>query len=531
MLLDPDDPEKEDRERRAVEDAALPPIVKALASAEDQLNELLRDGRLPPAELQALLVRYRNNFGETLAEALRRVARNERSEELQQQHRYAISRTVDTAAAAGLDVAFGQLGNMGISLNYDLLHRFARDWAQGYSYNLITRIDESTGRQVGNAVTQWIESGEHLDHLIRALQPTFGRNRSEMIAATETTRAFAEGTLLGYRQSGQVEGTEWRTAMDERVCPICRPLHGQRGDLNGNVRHPGGIGKAGRYGGMLFRYPAHVRCRCTPAPVLGELKIFPVAGLPTVVPAPATTAPSLIYKPSDEQLVKVNKVVDTAIQRTARNYEVDPDEVERVVAATLDELIRDKPLAIQVPDERFDQLLESGRFKTQFETKSSSAIYRPEYRSAAENKGIGTPLDLDPTERPIYGYVNVDKEARVAAEEFNYGTLTFVLKDEVRQRSTLTVGDSLNNFDSNRQAASPAMAPGREAWDGQVPYLYEYAQDKNTKKLLGEIGYIEAQIQGQVTLADVATVLDPHGKLTAAQRAQLDALGIVVKKE
>jgi len=259
-------------------------VQAALLSAEEQLNELLRSGRLPPDELQSLLSRYRNNFGETLAEAMRRIDRQAHSEELQQQHRYAIQRTVNEAAGAGLDVAFGQLGNVGISLNYDLLHRFARDWAQGYSYDLIRRIDESTGRQVGNTVTHWIEGGEHLDALIRALEPTFGRNRAEMIAATETTRAFAEGTLLGYRQSGQVEGTEWRTARDERTCDICRPLHGQRGDLNGNVRHPGGIGKASRYEGLIFRFPAHVRCRCTPAPVLGELKVYPVTGLPAVTP-------------------------------------------------------------------------------------------------------------------------------------------------------------------------------------------------------------------------------------------------------
>jgi hypothetical protein len=211
---------------------------------------------------------------------------------LQQQHRRLIGRTVDEAAATGLDVAFRQLGNVGISLNYGPLNYLARDWAQRYSYDLITRIDVSTGRQVGHAVSSWMETGEHLDLLIRQLEPVFGRNRAEMIAATETTRAFAEGTLLGYRQSGQVEATQWKTARDERVCDICRPLHGIRGDLQGQFVHPGGIGRSSRHEGRSFRAPAHVRCRCAMAPIVIEAapRVFPVAQPVEPPAAPITPA-------------------------------------------------------------------------------------------------------------------------------------------------------------------------------------------------------------------------------------------------
>lgn len=266
--LDPDNPDAEDEERQRVEDANVGAIADALAGAQAEINQLLQEGRLAPAEMQQLLQRYNNNFDQVLAEALRRSARQERSDELQQQHRYAIGRTVDQAAATGLDVAFRQLGNVGINLSYGPLNYFARDWAQAYSYNLITRIDASTGRQVGSAVAHWMESGAHLDALIGQLEPIFGRVRAEAIASTETTRAFAEGTLLGYRQSGLVIATEWKTARDERVCPICIPLHGARGDLNGNFRHTGGIGPSSRYAGLTFRHPAHVRCRCGIAPIV-----------------------------------------------------------------------------------------------------------------------------------------------------------------------------------------------------------------------------------------------------------------------
>ena len=273
LELDPEDPGAEDRGRQKAEDAAQRLLQPALRSAQEELNGLLREGRLTLIDLQALNERYHNNFSEVLAEAMRRVARQERSDALQQAWKYAVSRTVEDGAAAGLRVAFGQLGNVGVNLNYDLLNRFARDWAQVYSYNLITRIDESTGRQVGDAVVAWMESGAHLDALVAHLEPTFGVVRAEAIAATETTRAFAEGTLLGYRQSGLVLATMWKTAVDERVCPICRPLHGAIGDLNGNFRHPGGVGKAFRYEGRMFRPPGHVRCRCAIAPIVDEARL------------------------------------------------------------------------------------------------------------------------------------------------------------------------------------------------------------------------------------------------------------------
>lgn len=300
LQLDPDDDEAEEDERDEVEEAGRRRIASALGSTQAELNDLLASGRLVPAELQRLLTRYQNNFTEVLAEALRRANRDARSAELQAAHRYAIQRTVDEGAAAGIDVALRQLGNVGLNLSYGPVNRFAVAWAQQYGYELITRIDESTGRQVAHAVSGWIERGERLEMLIRQLEPTFGRVRAEMIASTETTRAFTEGTLIGYRQSGVVIATEWRTAQDERVCPICRPLHGTRGNMNAEALHPGGEAAAARYAGQSFRPPAHVRCRCIVAPIVDEVALTaakltgaPAPVAPTVAPAPAATPETL----------------------------------------------------------------------------------------------------------------------------------------------------------------------------------------------------------------------------------------------
>ena len=78
------------------------------------------------------------------------------------------------------------------------------------------------------------------------------RDRARVIAQTETTRVFAESRRLLFKQAG-LKRIRWRTANDELVCPICAPLNGKTGRLDG-VNHP----REGR----SYLPPAHVNCRC-----------------------------------------------------------------------------------------------------------------------------------------------------------------------------------------------------------------------------------------------------------------------------
>ena len=86
----------------------------------------------------------------------------------------------------------------------------------------------------------------------------FGEQRAQMIAVTETTRAFAEGE----RQAG-LELKEkypdvpvvktWMTNEDERVCPICGGLDGQEVAID----------EAFEFEGVEYpEPPAHPNCRC-----------------------------------------------------------------------------------------------------------------------------------------------------------------------------------------------------------------------------------------------------------------------------
>lgn len=107
---------------------------------------------------------------------------------------------------------------------------------------------------------------------------TFGQDRADNIAATEVTRAQTDGQQQGVGEENkarekaaddaakdaedeaedgeQPKETEpakilvafWNSMRDAKVCPICRPLHGQPERVWGQVAPDGP--------------PAHVNCRC-----------------------------------------------------------------------------------------------------------------------------------------------------------------------------------------------------------------------------------------------------------------------------
>ncbi len=182
---------------------------------------------------------------------------------------------------------------------FDQAAEAAAKWARAYSAPLISQVTDTTRRQITAIVANWIEKGETRRKLIDRIadvrtepgkQKLFSSVRAEMIAVTETTRAYTQGNIISLRETGVVKKMMWRTSNDERVCPICAPLGGlpfaadgaqptslerqrTRGATSGldslSFTHPGGRGIAGDFRGQTFSGPpAHIRCRCWLAPVV-----------------------------------------------------------------------------------------------------------------------------------------------------------------------------------------------------------------------------------------------------------------------
>ena len=174
--------------------------------------------------------------------------------------RAALEHILVDGSTLGIVTATAQLETVGVGVDWALVNEAARDWAHQYSFDLVRGLNETNWRVLQKEVSQWVESGKPLPELNKRLEPYFGKERAKLIASTETTRAYAEGNTETWKQSGVVEKKRWNTANDERVCPLCGPLHGQEALLNEPF-----------FDGTM-NPPRHPRCRCWTSPALAEVE-------------------------------------------------------------------------------------------------------------------------------------------------------------------------------------------------------------------------------------------------------------------
>jgi SPP1 gp7 family putative phage head morphogenesis protein len=154
-------------------------------------------------------------------------------------------------------------------IDWDAFNTSAVDWLRRYEAGWLRGVNGTTRTQVVKIVENWIKAGSHLDSLTEEFKPIFGDDRAAMIAATETTRVYAEGNVMAWRSSGIVTAKRWQTSRDDLVCPVCGPLHNKVVSLEYGWSADG-QGKIIESPEGLFAPPAHVRCRCWLLPVVGD---------------------------------------------------------------------------------------------------------------------------------------------------------------------------------------------------------------------------------------------------------------------
>lgn len=148
--------------------------------------------------------------------------------------------------------------NKAVTIDWSLVDADVLDYVRTYVDGLIRRLDDTTREAVRKALLKWIEAGQPLADLKEQLNAVFHNPvRAEIIAQTESTRAYAEGAFNRWERAG-VTQAKWQTVQDSDVCPICRGLHNVSGDFR-----TGWI-----YEGNTYTPPAHSKCRCFARPVM-----------------------------------------------------------------------------------------------------------------------------------------------------------------------------------------------------------------------------------------------------------------------
>ena len=177
-------------------------------------------------------------------------------------------------------------------------------------------------------------------------------------------------------------------------------------------------------------------------------------------------------------------------------------------------------------------IMESGRFKNQFETESSGGLLDGNKRLMISDDYFNDPEPGNNFAREKYGFLKRPK--KYGYDDVNwYGDYEVTFKPAVRKRMTFTNGDSLNQWDVAKyspQSSTPIVPGVPETyinWAGQ-PVDDVSAVDRDGLRLVnvlddlkfyhrptfGKDNYVEAQYHGPLTINDVEGVRFPTWKLT-----------------
>jgi len=152
---------------------------------------------------------------------------------------------LDGSSSVGVVLGAFDVANESVQLILEALAQRVK----GIDATTADTIQMIIGRQASEG---WTLAQVRDELLARAV--TESKTRADLIAVTETADAYSRGSMLAYRASGQVAGTEW--LLGPSPCEVCKPLGGKVVPL-GEEFAPG-----------VTHAPLHPRCTCAIAPVL-----------------------------------------------------------------------------------------------------------------------------------------------------------------------------------------------------------------------------------------------------------------------
>ena len=186
------------------------------------------------------------------------------------------------------------------------------------------------------------------------------------------------------------------------------------------------------------------------------------------------------------------------------------------------------------------QIVEDGRFKTQYETGTTGGGLDIAGRSNVELMGQNINYDVDITKRPVYGCLKQNVGEEINVDEYNrdakYGDCVCVMKRALRDRTTVCFGDSKDR----RLYSSPLDNPDFKSFLGYESVIEDYKNltNEDISKLFasGKISYPEIQIHDGVKTDDIDYVIITSGKRKKANKElikKLEANGIkyVIQEE
>ncbi|MFE7744548.1 hypothetical protein [Nocardia sp. NPDC057455] len=209
--------------------------------------------------------------------------------------------------------------------------------------------------------------------------------------------------------------------------------------------------------------------------------------------------------------------VDKGIERLARQLGRSTDEVRAHMRDELRTLLHDKPVAIRIRADSLISVLDEGRYTSRRTPGGERAL--------AEHEWFGS--------EPTYGYVAIDgvRPSGLGDDEWagtdalnEWGREQIVLKPEVRERCTFTVGDSL--IHKSYSVPSPLTDPLEWSYGVSTEHTAMSGLDRDySGQPFRSRCFVEAQIHGDVTVDDIDYVA-LHKEPSESLQAALERSGV-----
>lgn len=147
------------------------------------------------------------------------------------------------------------LDKMGIDAIFNIKNKDVLATLNDAKNIMVSSVDETTRQYLGTRIAEGRESFLTVDEISEAIMrdfPDIAKSRADVIVLTETARAISTVQLETFKRNG-IKQKEWVTSRDERVCPICGPLHGRVIEID-DYFDSGDFSEGAP--------PIHPRCRC-----------------------------------------------------------------------------------------------------------------------------------------------------------------------------------------------------------------------------------------------------------------------------
>ena len=388
---------------------------------------------------------------------------------------------------------------------------------------------------------------------IVAQQGKVGGYDLRRITRDQTSKAIGQLTRARHQQIGIDEYT-WQTSRDGRVRDSHAILEGTRQTYD----NPPSVGNPGQ----------DIQCRCVAAPVIPDDLVDPQAVPATAKPAPAAPQVDPMLRqlePLRREQAVVQQLKAEQARLAGQPQWARPEGAQAAVRAKLDELenfrasvgreLGMSPQALEqalaqtfaddsvglymaIKPSNLHKVLKTGRFKNSLETGKGTYKTIADARLIREREFFGLTESLEVAEMaPKYAFAAGKRQMDWGQiMKFDYGDTYVKFRPAVRQRTTITLGDSFNkNSALGVTPATPINAPkidllrakaGRGVSDKSVGKALE---SRSYKKLATAIDaeYVEAQIYGRLPTSAIESVEFASKKqmarfARAAKKAKLD---------